>query len=44
MAGNKVKLNIKDLYRGTSLHLIRSIPHFMITMTITEFIYGKLKN
>jgi hypothetical protein len=44
MAGNKVKLNIRDLYRGTSLHLMRSIPHFMITMMITEFIYEKLKS
>ena len=43
MAGNKVNLKFSELYRGTSLHLMRSIPHFMITMMITEFIYEKLK-
>jgi hypothetical protein len=44
MAGNKVNLNIKELYKGTSLHLMRSIPHFLITMTITEKIFNELKN
>jgi hypothetical protein len=44
MAGNEVKFNFRDLYRGTSLHLMRSIPHFTITMMITESIFDKLKN
>ncbi len=39
MAGNKI--NIRNCYKGTSLHLARSIPHFMITMSITEFILSK---
>jgi hypothetical protein len=39
MAGNKqINFNIKNLYKGTSLHLARSIPHFMITMYLTEYI------
>jgi len=37
MAGNKIF--IKDLYKGMSLHLMRSIPHFMITMTVTEYVF-----
>jgi hypothetical protein len=44
MAGNKVNFNISELYKGTSLHLMRSIPHFMITMLITEFIFNKFNN
>ncbi len=35
MAGNK-NIKIKNLYNGTLLHLARSIPHFMISMVITE--------
>ncbi len=35
MAGNK-NIKIKNLYKGTTLHLARSIPHFMISMIITE--------
>lgn len=40
MAGNKII--IKDLYKGMSLNLMRSIPNFMITMTITEYILSKI--
>ncbi len=39
MAGNQIL--IKNSYKGTTLHLARSIPHFMITMSLTEFIYSK---
>lgn len=38
MAGNKeINYNIKNLYKGTSLHLARSIPHFLITMSLMEY-------
>lgn len=39
MAGNDVKIdikNIKQLGRGFNLMLLRSVPHFFITMAITE--------
>ncbi len=42
IAGNKILYN--NLYKGFSLHLSRSIPHFMITMTITEYMKKNLKN
>jgi len=41
IAGNKIL--IKNLYKGMSLHLMRSIPHFMITMTITEYMFNKFQ-
>jgi hypothetical protein len=41
MAGNK-NIQIKNLYKGTTLHLARSIPHFMISMIITEEILDLL--
>jgi hypothetical protein len=43
MAGSNVKVdlsNIRQFGRGFSLMLARSIPHFFITMVITE----KIKN
>jgi hypothetical protein len=36
MAGNNNKIVLKDFTRGFGLLLARSIPHFLITMTITE--------
>lgn len=36
MAGNHELIKIKNLTRGFGLMLARSIPHFLITMTITE--------
>ena len=39
MAGNKnINYTIKNLYKGTTLNLARSIPHFHITMYITEYL------
>ena len=39
MAGTNVKIditNIRQFGRGFNLMLLRSIPHFLITMAITE--------
>lgn len=32
----KTKPEFRNLYKGVSLNLLRSIPHFVITMTLTE--------
>lgn len=44
MAGYKESIGLKDLSRGFSLMLARSIPHFLITMIITEKIKLIVKN
>lgn len=44
MAGYKESIGLKDFSRGFSLMLARSIPHFLITMIITEKIKLIVKN